>query len=731
MTEAPTQDTQPAAETQDYLSLAREAYSTSTTYFDSSIRPQIESALRQFQGVHPNGSKYHSDSYKSRSRLFRPKTRATIRKNEATAAEAFFSTQDVVSVTAQDDSNKEQQASAEVMLYLLDYRLKKSIPWFLTLMGAFQDADTVGACVSYQDWVYDPKKKVDKPIINLLPLENLRIDPGANWMDPINTSPYVIEMIPMYVKDVRARMKKIDPKTKAPKWKTVSDADIAKAAKGVSDSTRLTRERGRTDPKDQSQAIGSFTVVWVHRNIMEIDGQDMVWYTLATERLLTDPVPIEQVWFHGRRPYVMGYSMLEAHKNYPDGIPGNTKDIQAEINEIANQRIDNVKFAMNKRYFFKRGAQVDLRSLMRNVPGSATGMNNVEDVKVLETQDVTGSSYQEQDRLNLDFDDVSGAFSPSSIQANRKLNETVGGMTMLSTNANQVGNYQLRTFVETWVEPVLRQLVLLEQHYETDTVVLGLAGRKADIRQKFNVDTITDELLMNELTLSVNVGVGATNPQEQINNFMSAMKNLREILADGELQKYGMDVQEVIKELFGKLGYRDGARFFNTEEEDPALTAAKATIEQLQQQLSQKVSPEMVAKQMEKIDAEIVNLAAKNKDILASSVEKTLRSFFSSGQTAQMIAAVPQVAPLADELVKAAGYQAPNPAGVDPNFPQPGAPVAGITQNSVKDPRTGVEFTPGAASAPGDTSPNTPANPASPEMGANKGIETMRPDSTP
>jgi hypothetical protein len=37
----------------------------------------------------------------------------------------------------------------------------------------------------------------------------MRFDPGANWMDPVNTSPYFIELIPMYVKDVQARMKNV------------------------------------------------------------------------------------------------------------------------------------------------------------------------------------------------------------------------------------------------------------------------------------------------------------------------------------------------------------------------------------------------------------------------------------------------------------------------------------------------------------------------------------------
>lgn len=717
----------------DYLRLAREAYAESTTYFDASIRPQAESAIRQFQGVHPTGSKYHSDAYKSRSRLFRPKTRTTIRKNEAVAAEAFFSTANVTTVTAEDKDDPVQRASAEVHQALLNYRLKKSIPWFQILMGAYQDTQAVGVCLGHPYWKYDPKKRIDKPCIDLVPIENLRIAPGSNWTDPINTSPYLIRLIPMFVKDVKARARMQDPTRSQARWKPMSDQQLMAGVRSYSDSTRQTRERGRTDSTEQRSAISDFAMVWVHQNIIEIDGEDKVFYTLGDHALLSDPVPIDEMWFHGRRPYIMGSCVVEAHKLYPDGVAGLTKDVQAEINEVANQRIDNVKFAMNKRYFAKRGSQVDLRSITRNVPGSVTMMNDPEkDVKILETNDVTGSAFQEQDRLNLDFDDVAGTFSQSSVQSNRKLNETVGGMTMLSTNANQVGAYQLLAFVETFVKPLLQMLMELERSYETDATVLKLAARSAQLSRfldpaRLEEEGLMDLLLDQEVELNVNVGIGPTNPQEQINAFISAMANLRQILADGLLERYGLDVKEVIAELFSKLGYKSGARFFSVEQEDPRLTNAKQTIQQLEQQLAQKISPEMVAAQVRKIDAEIETLGAKTKDVMASAFEKTLRGFFSGGQVAQMLAAVPAMAPVADQVIKDAGYQRPA-GGEDLNLPQLDAPAAGLVQNEVRDPRSGIEFMPGA---PGDTSPNTPASieqPASPADGAQQGIETVRAD---
>lgn len=62
------------------LSLAREAYIGSTNYFDANVRNRIEQDIRRFQSRFPSGSKYMSEGYRTRSRIFRPKTRATIRK---------------------------------------------------------------------------------------------------------------------------------------------------------------------------------------------------------------------------------------------------------------------------------------------------------------------------------------------------------------------------------------------------------------------------------------------------------------------------------------------------------------------------------------------------------------------------------------------------------------------------------------------------------------------------
>lgn len=70
-----------------------------------------------------------------------------------------------------------------------------------------------------------------------------------------------------------------------------------------------------------------------------------------------------------------------------------------------------------------------------------------------------------------------------------------------------------------------------------------------------------------------------------------------------------------------------------------------------------------------KADSEIKNLDAK-------AVQIGVQAAFSAMQAGAQVAQMPMIAPIADGVMAGAGYQRPNPAGDDPNFPQPGAQAA-------------------------------------------------------
>lgn len=612
MNDIPSNDAEvePNAATEDepWLKLARDANERSTTYFDNNFRKRMEDDLRMFNSRHPRDSKYQSEAYRYRSRVFRPKSRAVLRKNEATAALAFFSNPDVTTIDPVNPDDEMQVASAGVMKELLQYRLTKTIPWFLTSIGGFQDSMNVGLVASMQVWRYRQKTVTreqvaysdefgavmvevpeqivieDEPDIVLLPIENVRFDAAAHWYDVAKTSPYLVIHVPMYLNDVLDNMESQDRAGNS--WRQLSKETVLQARVKDMDGLRQARNDNREDPQEQQSEVNEFDVVMVHLNFIRQGHETFAYYTLEDKHLLTEPMLVQEMFPHcrnGRPPIRIGFCIIETHKPVPTSLIGLGAPLQQETNEIANQRLDNVKYVLNKRNFVRRGANVDVESLLRNVPGGVTMVNDVErDVREVNWQDVTSSSYQEQDRVNLDFDEIAGNFSQGSVMSNRKLNETVGGMRMMAQGSNMLTEYTLRTYVETWVEPVLRDLVLMEQTYETDTVILAIAAQKAGVLQRFGMSQMMDQLLAQELTLSVNVGMGATDPDMQFEKLIRSFAAYSQLATQGPPD---LNLAEVRKVIFGLAGRKDAERFFSNV--DPMVIRAQQMMQQAQQMMAE------------------------------------------------------------------------------------------------------------------------------------------------
>src|SRR5258708_29848237 len=385
-------------------------------------------------------------------------------------------------------------------------------------------------------------------------------------------------MLRMFVGDVLEMMKKVDPKTGAPKWKPMSTAQIQMATQDKADSARLARNKDREDPLDpDGRSVDDYEIVWIQRHIHRKDGEDVLFYTLSDVAMLTDPVPLKEAFFHGVRPYVIGSCILETHKIYPSSVPQIGKGLTEEINAISNSRLDNVYLALNKRWFVRRGKNVDIPSLMRNVAGAVTLMDNVGndgDVQEINWPDVTQSSSEELNRLNADATDLLGDFSPAQAQLARQSKEPARNQQMQAQMANPIVEYQLRTYVVTFVEPVLRQIAKLEQHYETDQVVLSLVGQKAKLLERYGISEVTDEILNQDLTVNVNIGMGATEPGQKLQKLIQGTTAFAEIAASGFAQA-GVNITELGKEIYGLIGYQDGMRFFTSEDPEKDMLKKK------------------------------------------------------------------------------------------------------------------------------------------------------------
>lgn len=251
-------------------------------------------------------------------------------------------------------------------------------------------------------------------------------------------------------------------------------------------------------------------------------------------------------------------------------------------------------------------------------------------------------------------------------------------------------------------------LSLIEQFYNQPKV-FSITGerQKREYVQINTPDPVTGEVLNDITARRANFIIGEQNWKQTLQQAAAeSMMDLLQQLAptSPEIVTSLLDVAVELFDLPNKTLVLQRIRAV-TGMTDPNETPTPE--EDAQRQENQRKKDEADQLEMDRLREELNNLRAKTKQLEAAAVKAGTETSYAAMQGAQVIATMPQVAPIADEIMKGAGYRDPNPGGDDPNFPVP--PVAQQPQ---------VDF-------PTNTSPMLPVTAGVGEM---SGIETMRPD---
>jgi hypothetical protein len=381
-----------------------------------------EEAEAAFRSRHHARSRYHKDLYKGRASYFKPKSRVSVLKTLLACQSALFSTADVISTNANDESDPIQRANAAMQKEILNYRAgnkthKHGLPLMRTTLAARQQASVMGMCCSKQYWRYRTVSRYeeqtedrpamtadgtpvidfltgqpfmetvtetveiidvveDKPVIELIPLEMVLINPGADWIDPIQSSPDLIVQHPMFADDLLTMMDDEDSGSPV-KWRSVSDEVMGSAVfsedelqglhtarEGDAATTSKTSKKASTIG-GQSQWSGQ--ILDVRENFWRIGGKDYHCWTLADKAVLSDPTPVEDVYpaFRGQRPYVVGTDLIDPFVLYPESDVYSWQSAQNEINETTNLRMDAMRKGIFPTALVKAGKNIDLKAVQR------------------------------------------------------------------------------------------------------------------------------------------------------------------------------------------------------------------------------------------------------------------------------------------------------------------------------------------------------------------------------
>lgn len=584
----------------DYLALYKQAQMEAVRYIDANVRAKWARSMKAYHNQHFQGSKYLSDQWRSRSKLFRPKTRVAVRKQVATLVKAMFGANNVIAITPQDETDPIQVASAAMKQKLVDYRLdrktrRNAVPWLPIIAGARQDSLIHGICVSKQTWVYNEEIDADdegsetrhviedRPEIILYPPENVLFHPLCDWRNPAQSSEYLILRQQLSMSEVINLIKSgqrgpVQFDQTLTKEQLLSMRGNTSRNVGSSDTiqTRAARHDGADPNQTPNNAAPNF---WVSEVFFRIDGKDMVFWVIDDKMLLSTPIPVRRAYPHvyGERPVVVGYGSLEAHRALPMSPVESWQQLQAEVNDQVNLRLDHMKQVVTPLAKVKRGRNIDIKAVQsRGGNNGVVLVQDGDDLDWAQIPDLPQSAYVENQYLNADFDDAAGTFNSGSVQTNRSLNETVGGMRLLAGDANQIGDFDMTIFIETYAEPVVWQLVKAIEYFETDATILAIAGKKAQLVERFGITDITDEFLMAETHISIKIGMGVTTqPMERLQKFGMASNMFGQIAApfiqNGSNKMPALKLKELANMIFGDAGIPDAAeRFFQGLDDEPA-----------------------------------------------------------------------------------------------------------------------------------------------------------------
>lgn len=613
----PISETTASNEDKVWLALAKDAFENSDKWFDASVRRQIEDAASAFNSQHPRGSKYHLKAFDRRSKLYRPFVRGSIRKLEAANAMAHFSTTDSVSLEAINKGDPDQVRAAQIKQALMRRRLnEQNAHWFETVMGAFQAAAKEKMVISLQRWEYeqDANGNVirDRPVVDLWPVEQVRMDVACDWKDPANSSPYLIFLQPVYIYEILDRQTQIDPRTGKPWYREIPEEQLGMGRKHEWDSIRQRREDYRQDRYEpNSQATNVFNTVWIHHHIMLRNGQDYIYDTLGTELMLMDPVPIEEYYLHAstrNRPVAIGRAIIEAYRIYASSPADLLMPINSEINDLSNLALDSIRLNTTTRHYARRGGALDITTMLMNIPGSVIYMNDTADVRAEEQKRLPPDIWEERNRLVAEMSEQLGTWTGARAAERKQRTDTLGEVQLTNEQENTVLELTLHSFNETWMRPVLHQIERMITYYESDAKLMSEigSGYEAGLAEVY-------EALLADTTVSVNVGFGNTNPQKRGEKLRIAMGTTAAVLG-AEYVQQNVDPAEVVAETFGAAGYRDGARFFpnqrNQSDEDPRIA-------QLEQQLQEAMSYIESEKAKQEVQLQIAQIRADSSERIA------------------------------------------------------------------------------------------------------------------
>ena len=431
---------------------------------------------------------------------------------------------------------REESDSGNVkkMSTLVDYQLDR-MDFIRKLKMWVKDTLFYGRGIVRCYWRVDEKDKYNDPDIDVVDIQDFYPDPKAA---DIQDGDFMIYRTVDGLHNLK-RAKKPDG---TPLYKNLEKLEESYNVQQTLQTTSATRsstvgEVGNS-PNISSPYLQSSTKQIESLEYWGVNTEDEEneWVIVLSNRNVV--IRAEKNPYKNRRPFIKMHIDPDNHSFEGKGIIEPIEHLQLELNDIRNQRMDNINLILNKLFVVLKDAGVNESELVSR-PGGVIWEAIPNGVRILETPDVTQSSYQEESLVKQDAQNtvgVSDIIQGQMTSANESipgtaLNKTATGASIAVQQAGSRFRYYLQNMEDALREFGLvlyeynqmflseEKIIRVEAPNEFSKVqkqgliskIKGVLGFPAQELQKWQFERINPDEIR-ELKLDVKVEAGSTQP---------------------------------------------------------------------------------------------------------------------------------------------------------------------------------------------------------------------------
>lgn len=196
--------------------------------------------------------------------------------------------------------------------------------------------------------------------------------------------------------------------------------------------------------------------------------------------------------------------------------------LQFELNDIRNQRMDNVKLIMDRMIVAPRGGSLN-PSQMTTAPGKIWWVDEDTELdrafKFVDTPDISTSGLYEEDKLYRDFERTSGL---SDFQAGLTAVEGATVSSLLESKLSDKLNSKTKLIADSGLHSLGMQIAALNEQYMKKEVAVRIVGE--DGKWEFpDSHKVSPDMLTSDLDLNVSFSPSQEFQKPQIRNFLVQM----------------------------------------------------------------------------------------------------------------------------------------------------------------------------------------------------------------